>query len=81
MILDPRPGGVATYGGAASAVAQAEAVGACGGLVSTMALTSALGGGAASTVSLAEVVSARGGARLSEEEGWALLCAAVQVPT
>jgi hypothetical protein len=31
------------------------------------------------TVSLAEVVTARGGRRLSEEEGWALLCASVQV--
>ncbi len=32
------------------------------------------------TVSLAEVVTARGGRRISEEEGWALLCASVQVP-
>jgi hypothetical protein len=31
------------------------------------------------TVSLAEVVNARDGRRLSEEEGWALLCASVQV--
>ncbi len=36
-------------------------------------------GGRAATVSLAEVVAARGGTRLSEEEGWALLCASVQV--
>jgi hypothetical protein len=33
----------------------------------------------AASVSLAEVVTARGGRRLSEEEGWALLCASVQV--
>ena len=32
------------------------------------------------TVTLAEVVTARGGRGLSEEEGWALLCASVQVP-
>ncbi len=31
------------------------------------------------TMSLAEVVTARGGRSLSEEEGWALLCASVQV--
>ncbi len=31
------------------------------------------------TVSLVEVVTARGGRCLSEEEGWALLCASVQV--
>jgi hypothetical protein len=33
----------------------------------------------AATVSLAEVVTARGGRRLSEEEGWTLLCASVKV--
>ncbi len=31
------------------------------------------------TVSLAEVVTSRGGRCLSEEEGWALLCASAQV--
>jgi len=35
----------------------------------------------AATVTLAEVLAARRGTRLSEEEGWALLCASVQVPT
>jgi hypothetical protein len=49
------------------------------GLSSLLQSRYIVGGMVSDTVSLAEVVTARGGRRLSEDEGWALLCASVQV--